>query len=58
MHRLNEIIANQDIGSAVQSVLDGMVPGEFSNATADGILGMAAVTLILLVEKNPKSSEP
>ena len=38
MHRLNETIANQDIAALVQSSLNGIPPGEFSNVTTDGIL--------------------
>ena len=38
MHKLNEMIANQDIGTLVQSSLNGIPPGEFSNVTTDGIL--------------------
>ena len=38
MHKLNETIANQDIGALVQSALNGIPPGEFSNVTTDGIL--------------------
>ena len=38
MRRLNEMIANQDIGTLVQSSLNGIPPGEFSNVTTDGIL--------------------
>jgi hypothetical protein len=38
MHKLNEMIANQDIGALVQSSLNGIPPGEFSNVTTDGIL--------------------
>jgi len=37
MHKLNEAIANEDIGALVQSSLNGIPPGEFSNVTTDGI---------------------
>jgi hypothetical protein len=40
MRRLNETIANQDIGSAIQSALNGIeAENEFGNMTTKGILG-------------------
>jgi hypothetical protein len=38
MHKLNETIASEDVGSAIQSALNGLEPGEFSNITTKGIL--------------------
>jgi hypothetical protein len=38
MHELNERIANQDTAGLVQSALNGVEPGEFSNMTTQGIL--------------------
>src|SRR3974390_876519 len=36
---MNEIVANQDIGSLVQSAVNGIVPDSpFANTTSDGIL--------------------
>src|SRR3974390_3734146 len=36
---MNEIVANQDIGSLVQSAVNGIVPDNpFANTTSDGIL--------------------
>ena len=38
MTRLNATIAGQDIGSAIQSSLNGAEPSEWSNITTEGIL--------------------
>src|SRR3974390_1225408 len=38
LHKINEAIASEDIGALVQSSLNGIPPGEFSNVTTDGIL--------------------
>jgi hypothetical protein len=38
VHKLNSVIADQDLASVIQSSLNGVPPSEFSNVTTDGVL--------------------